>query len=130
VVKPNIAELGELAGMDITSTDELFKATAPILKHGVKLVVVSMGADGAWFITKDEAIKAAPPKTNVVSTVGAGDAMVAGIVAAQLRKLSLEDCAKLATSFSVDAVGRVEAGLSPNAAAIGDTVRIDVQPVG
>ena len=39
--------------------------------------------------------------------VGAGDAMVAGLVAGLTRKMPLEDCARLATAFSVSAVTRL-----------------------
>jgi 1-phosphofructokinase len=42
--------------------------------------------------------------------------MVAGIVAGQLRGLSLSDCARLATAFSLDALERGESGVSSHAA--------------
>jgi 1-phosphofructokinase len=65
-----------------------------------------MGKDGACFVTANEAVVARPPDVDVRSTVGAGDAMVAGIIAAQARKLTLADCARLATAFSVHALIR------------------------
>ncbi|HEY3330418.1 MAG TPA: 1-phosphofructokinase [Capsulimonadaceae bacterium] len=115
VVKPNIDELSEMLGRTISSRDELLSATLSLIASGVGLVVVSMGGDGAWFVSRDEAILAVPPKVDVVSTVGAGDAMVSGIVAANLSAMSLAECAKLATSFSLEAVSRVGAGLSRDA---------------
>jgi 1-phosphofructokinase len=40
----------------------------------------------------------------VRSTVGAGDAMVAGIVAGRLRALALEETARLASAFALAAI--------------------------
>ena len=71
-----------------------------------------MGKEGACFVTATEAVIARPPDIEVKSTVGAGDAMVAGIISAQLRKISLRDCARLATAFSIDSLTRLESGLS------------------
>jgi 6-phosphofructokinase 2 len=51
-----------------------------ILNGGCEIVVVSMGAQGAMLITKDEVYKADAPIVKRKTTVGAGDSMVAGIV--------------------------------------------------
>jgi 1-phosphofructokinase len=64
------------------------------------MVVVSMGGEGALFVDRQQALLAEPIATELISTVGAGDAMVAGIVAAQLAGLALPECARLATAFS------------------------------
>jgi 1-phosphofructokinase len=63
----------------------------------------------------------------VQSTVGAGDAMVAGLVAARLRGLSLTESARLATAFSVDAISHIGAGLSApaNIAVLSEQVQIE-----
>jgi len=83
-----------------------------LVARGVEMVVVSMGGEGACFVTEGETVIAIPPEVEVRSTVGAGDAMVAGIVAARLQNLSLGECARLATAFSLDALTRLEPGLS------------------
>jgi 1-phosphofructokinase len=112
VIKPNTQELQEITGQQILSPSDLLKSVRPILDLGVRLVVVSQGGNGAWFISKEEALLAKPPKVHVASTVGAGDAMVSGIVAAQIGGRSLENTARLATAFSAEAVSRVGAGIS------------------
>src|SRR5271166_6121114 len=76
-------------------------------ERGIGWVVVSMGGEGAIFVTADAAIRATPPRVPVKSTVGAGDAMVAGIVHASLQNLGVEDCARLATAFSLGALGEI-----------------------
>jgi len=72
------------------------------------LAVISMGADGALFVTCEEAITARPPGLKVLSTVGAGDAMVAGVLAARLGALALTETARLATAFSLAVLTRGE----------------------
>jgi 1-phosphofructokinase len=46
-----------------------------------------------------------------MSTVGAGDAMVAGLIAGHAQGLALDECARLATAFAVGAVTHVGAHL-------------------
>ncbi|MGB0128966.1 MAG: PfkB family carbohydrate kinase, partial [Rhodocyclaceae bacterium] len=59
---------------------------------------------GALFVEADESLLAVPPAVEVKSTVGAGDAMVAGLVAGKARGLQLADCARLATATAVGAL--------------------------
>jgi 1-phosphofructokinase len=104
--KPNIHELGELLGESLSGEQAVIAAARKLIASGIEQVVVSMGKDGACFVTANEALVARPPDVEVRSTVGAGDAMVAGIVSAQARGLSLTDTARLATAFSVHALTR------------------------
>lgn len=112
IVKPNIHELEALLGEPLPTRAAVVTAARELLARGVGLVVVSMGADGALFVSPGEVLLARPPRVTVRSTVGAGDAMVAGIVSAHLRGLPLAGAARLATAFSVDAISRIGAGLS------------------
>jgi 1-phosphofructokinase len=105
-IKPNLHELTELMGHELPDQAAMTAAARALNARGVPLVVVSLGADGALFVSDDAVIHASPPPITVRSTVGAGDAMVAGIVAAQLRGLALEECARLATAYSVSALKR------------------------
>lgn len=108
LIKPNIHELSELLGKPIDGEREIVAAARHLIADGVECVVVSMGKDGACFVTAEEALIARPPDVEVRSTVGAGDAMVAGIISAQLSQLSLTETARLATAFSVHALTRAE----------------------
>lgn len=116
LIKPNIHELGMLTGLSLATTKDVIEAARSLLNKGIRQVVVSMGAQGACFVTRDSILVAVPPEIAITSTVGAGDAMVAGLVAAQLAGLSPEDSARLATSFSLSALSHEGPGLtSPEA---------------
>jgi 1-phosphofructokinase len=107
IVKPNIDELAELVGRPLSGHPEVVAAARALIEGGVGLVAVSMGADGALFVERDAVVLATPPTIEVKSTVGAGDAMVAGIVTGTLRGLDLAARARLATGFSLGALGEV-----------------------
>ncbi|HEY8932094.1 MAG TPA: 1-phosphofructokinase [Rariglobus sp.] len=111
-IKPNVHELEALLGRSLPTEADVIAAARELVAGGVGLVVVSRGADGACFATADEVVTARPPAVTVRSTVGAGDAMVAGVVAARLRGLSLADTARLATAFSLFALTRTGTSLN------------------
>lgn len=106
LIKPNIHELSEWAGQELKEPLDVYKVAFSLLSDDIQVVVVSMGNKGALFVTKEEALIATPPTVTLKSTVGAGDAMVAGLVAGFLKKFSLIECARLATAFSVSAITR------------------------
>ena len=116
VVKPNVHEIETLLGRSLPDTSAVVAAARELVEAGIELVVVSMGQDGACFVTAGDALIARPPDVEVQSTVGAGDAMVAGIVAAELRALPLEACARVATAFAVHALARERSGVGSRVA--------------
>lgn len=104
LIKPNIHELSELVERELTSPEEVAEAARQLLSTGIDTVVVSMGGAGACFVTAHETLFACPPAIPIRTTVGAGDAMVAGLVSASLRGLPLAESARLATAFSLNAI--------------------------
>jgi 1-phosphofructokinase len=106
LIKPNLHELGELLGEMPDGPDQIVLAARRLIEAGIDQVVVSLGGDGALLVSAAEAVRVRPPPIAVHSTVGAGDAMVAGLVSAQLRGLSLEETARLATAFSIHSLTR------------------------
>jgi 1-phosphofructokinase family hexose kinase len=111
-IKPNIDELQELLGRSLSNVTEVVQTARDLLKQ-LHCVVVSMGANGAIFVEADTAVWAVPPAVEVISTVGAGDAMVAGLMTGKLRGLKLADCARLATAFSIGALSQIGPRLPP-----------------
>jgi 1-phosphofructokinase len=94
VIKPNVHELSEILGEPLHYQRDVIAAARQIALQGVEYVVVSMGADGALFVTKDHIFRGSGVKVPVVSTVGAGDAMLAAILYHLQSGCSWEETAK------------------------------------
>jgi 1-phosphofructokinase len=77
--KPNAEELGRLLGRGLSSRRDMLAAAAAVLAGGAGRLVLSLGAEGALFAEKGRAFLAAGLKVEAVSTVGAGDSMVAAL---------------------------------------------------
>lgn len=99
----------------MSNEEAIAEAAQTLLAQGIHTVVVSMGAQGAIFAESGAIVVARPPYIEIVSTVGAGDAMVSGLITGKLRGLSLADCARLATAFSIGALRQVGPRLPPPA---------------
>ena len=96
LTKPNKKELGEYFNKKIESTEEIIKYARELIKEGSENVIVSLGKDGSVLITKDEAYIGNAPDGKLISSVGAGDSMVAGIVYGISNNLSIVDSYKYA----------------------------------
>jgi 6-phosphofructokinase 2 len=81
MIKPNLRELGLLAGIDNINPQNAAEAAREIIKKkNCEVIIVSTGAGGAILITQTQTIPVTPPPATVKSTVGAGDSLVAGII--------------------------------------------------
>ncbi|TDO86498.1 fructose-1-phosphate kinase [Halanaerobium saccharolyticum] len=104
LVKPNLEEIENLLGRKINNNDDLKKGAEYLIEQGVNIVMISLGANGAFIASKDEAYRIYTPQVKVSqTTVGAGDTMVAGLAAEIDNNESLKDtgifAAALATAF-------------------------------
>mgnify|MGYP001001194328 FL=1 len=114
IVKPNEFELGEMFEVKVETTEDIIKYAKKLQERGAKNVLVSRGSKGAiLFAQNGEVFSANIAKGKVVSTVAAGDSMLAMFVAkydeSKDYKLSLRyaSAAGGATSFSAG-VGKGE----------------------
>jgi 6-phosphofructokinase 2 len=77
MIKPNQAELAELTGQALDNEGAIVAAARTLIaRRASKLVVVSLGPQGALAISADESVRVVPPPVKKLSTVGAGDSMV------------------------------------------------------
>ncbi|MBW3601311.1 MAG: 1-phosphofructokinase [Actinobacteria bacterium] len=80
LVKPNVEELAEACGQAVETIGDAVDAGADLRTRGVGAVLVSLGADGAVLVDAGGALYGWIPSTRVRSTVGAGDALLAGFL--------------------------------------------------
>lgn len=88
LVKPNVAELEQLLGRKLPTLADIRSGAEEVREMGAWKVLVSMGAEGALMVTDQQTLFAPGLRVEVKSTVGAGDAMLAGLLAAYDRGLS------------------------------------------
>lgn len=92
LIKPNIGELCRMLNVDWIDKEEIPAAAQQVITDGfAEIVVVSMGAAGAWLVSSEKKYFIAAPVIEKKSTVGAGDSMVAGITHMLQKKHSLKD---------------------------------------
>ncbi len=80
LVKPNKHELMRFVGRELNDIGDVIAASREMIQAGVTVVAASLGAEGALYITSDQALLAIPPKIQVASAVGAGDSFLAGLL--------------------------------------------------
>jgi 1-phosphofructokinase len=84
VIKPNTEELAQASGRPLATFGDTVDAARELRQLGAVTVVVSMGSDGALLVDEEGVLHGeafvGPPR----STVGAGDALLAGYLAGTL----------------------------------------------
>lgn len=111
LVKPNDEELSQWAGRHLSNESELLEAGKTLSNTGIDNVVISRGPEGVLWLKDGVWYASQPPKMKVVSTVGAGDTLVAGMCWAELNQWDRETSLSFATALSALAVTQVNVGV-------------------
>ena len=99
LIKPNNHELSSLVGRTLSTPEELARTARELMeRYDISKIVVSMGGDGALYVTDSEIIYAQGLKVPVGSTVGAGDSVVASLAVAEEAGMSLPETVRLSTA--------------------------------
>ncbi len=107
-IKPNRFELFQYFGREETDdTREVVGLCRQLLDRGVGRIAVSMGADGALFVSPDDVFVCPGLVVTAHSSVGAGDSMVGAIAYGTAEGMSWRDTARLAMATSAGAVTTV-----------------------
>lgn len=105
LIKPNMRELNDLLGEEITDEAILAEKVQELLKKsGTEYIVLSLGSGGAMLISKTFYTHYRTPTVQIKSKVGAGDSMVAGIVLKLSEGNKIEDAVKYGIAAGASAV--------------------------
>lgn len=129
LIKPNEEELAEARGMKAADAQALAREAWRLQVEGVEHVVISQGAEGVSWFAPSTGLHAHPPKVQVVSTVGAGDSLLAGMLHGLLEKWSIERTLSHATAIAAQAVGQIGFGITDTAQLAELEAAVRLQPL-
>lgn len=104
LIKPNIHELESAYNKTLDTDDKIVTLCKSIInEHDISYILVSMGSKGSILVGNDIVLKADVIPVNVVSTVGAGDSMLAGMIfgLTGLTELNIKERLRTSLSYGV-----------------------------
>lgn len=112
LIKPSLRELEALVGAPLPQLEDQVAGARDFLKRtDSSVMVISRGHRGVVVVTADQAEAIPAPDTDVVNTVGAGDALVAGITAGLCRDWELGRAVRFGVACSVAMTGTMGTNL-------------------
>ncbi|MGC3874562.1 1-phosphofructokinase [Halomonas sp. GXIMD04776] len=109
-IKPNELELAAWAGETLNNDAAWLRAAQRLHDSGIEEAMISAGGDGVLWVSRRGIWLAMPPRVSVVSTVGAGDTLLAAMLHGVLGDLPAEQALRLATALSAESVRHVGVG--------------------
>ena len=110
MIKPNLGELEELVGRSLPDTNAQVAAGRDLIaSKAAEIVAVTLGADGAILVCRDEAWRVTTPPVEARSAVGAGDSFVGAIT------LAIAQGRPMASALAYGVAAGTAAVLSPGA---------------
>ncbi len=97
LIKPNRQEAEELLGCRLRRARDVLRGAQALCEQGAQHAIISLGGAGAVLASAKtrQVWRAQAPKVRVQSAVGAGDALVAGLLVGWLRTRSMEQAFRL-----------------------------------
>lgn len=129
LAKPNVHELAELLGRPLPDFQTALDAARELRRDKIPNLVVSLGDEGALFLTPESELMAGAPPVKVVSTVGAGDSLLAGFLNGLTTGQSPVQCARLATVYAWSRLESLISALPPADVLTERLAAVTVQPL-
>ncbi|MGL5292146.1 MAG: 1-phosphofructokinase [Vibrionaceae bacterium] len=111
LIKPNHEELSQWANKKLNTIEEIQEVAQKLAQTGIEHVVISRGEHGVLWLTQGRWLASTPPPMQVVSTVGAGDSLVAGLCFGLTQGWPHEQTLAFATALSALAVTQTNVGV-------------------
>ncbi|WP_114749580.1 ribokinase [Pleomorphovibrio marinus] len=109
MITPNQSEAEILTGIKVTDEKSSKMAAEWFLRKGVKVVIITLGADGAFLYDGNEEIQLPAPKVKAVDTTAAGDTFNGALAVAIAKKWSLKDALAFANKAAAQTVTKMGA---------------------
>jgi ribokinase len=109
----NEVEAGFLAEMPVENETDAEKAAEKLVAKGVEKVIITLGSQGAFVLTKDEKVSVPSFKVNAVDTTAAGDTFCGAFAVALVEGKSLKESLQFASAAAAISVTRI--GAQPSA---------------
>jgi ribokinase len=109
----NEVEAGFLAGLPVESEEDAEKAADILITRGVEKVIITLGAQGAFVLTKDEKVSVPSFKVDAVDSTAAGDTFCGSFAVAYVDGKSLKESLQFASAAAAISVTRM--GAQPSA---------------
>lgn len=106
LIKPNRHELETLLGRRLDSLEKVAAEARQLQRRDIDYVCVSLDREGALLIGPDNSYHASTPDVVVRSSVGAGDSMVAALVAAFAHGLAADYALRLGIACAAGTVSQ------------------------
>ncbi|MDX1284839.1 MAG: ribokinase [Draconibacterium sp.] len=109
----NEVEAGFLAEMQVDTEEDAEKAANILVDKGVEKVIITLGAKGAFVVTKDEKVSVPSYKVDAVDTTAAGDTFCGSFAVALVEGKTLKESLQFASAAAAISVTRM--GAQPSA---------------
>ena len=92
LIKPSLNELRQLTGHALETEADCMQTAREIVRKGhAQVVALTLGAGGAMLVTQEEVVRSGAVGTSILSTIGAGDSFVGGMVWALNRDAGMRE---------------------------------------
>jgi len=109
----NEVEAGFLAGIPVEDKEDAEKAANILISNGVEKVIITLGAQGAFVVTKDEKVSVKAYQVDAADTTAAGDTFCGSFAVALVEGKSLKESLQFASAAAAISVTRM--GAQPSA---------------
>jgi 1-phosphofructokinase family hexose kinase len=110
LIKVNAQEFGETFSVDPSNRDQVDVVVSDLVELGLSTLCITAGARGALIFGYDDCFMVNVQIDRVVSTAGAGDAFLAGLLLGLNRGAPLQEAAKLGAAAAGAATQSIGAG--------------------
>jgi len=112
ILTPNETEAEILTGVKVTNIDTAKKAAQILLKKGVEIVIITLGANGAFIHTDSLSELISAPEVKAVDTTAAGDTFNGALAVAVSEGFNISEAVQFANKAASIAVTRLGAQVS------------------